>query len=92
MRKLALFSGGFALSAALFSIVLWAVIAWYFGIPTSESHALLAGLTGSALAINNGLSGVNGEEWLKALKGLFSSCAFGLVAGFLICRFFITAF
>ena len=34
-----------ALSAALFSIVIWAVTAWYFGIPTSESHALVAGLT-----------------------------------------------
>jgi len=29
-----------ALSAALFAIVLWATIAWVFGIPTSESHAL----------------------------------------------------
>lgn len=39
-----------ALSAALFSIVLWATLAWVFGIPTSESHALIAGLTGSAIA------------------------------------------
>ena len=31
-----------ALCAALFSIVIWAVAAWYFGIPTSESHALIA--------------------------------------------------
>lgn len=35
-----------ALSAALFAIVLWATLAWAFGIPTSESHALIAGLTG----------------------------------------------
>lgn len=34
-----------ALCAALFAIVLWAVAAWYFGIPTSESHALIAGLS-----------------------------------------------
>ena len=39
-----------ALSAALFAIVVWAVLAWYFGIPTSESHALIAGLTGGAIA------------------------------------------
>ena len=38
------------LCAALFSIVLWAVIAWWFGIPTSESHGLIAGITGAALA------------------------------------------
>ena len=34
-----------ALSAALLAIVIWAILAWYFGIPTSESHALIAGLT-----------------------------------------------
>ena len=33
-----------ALSAAMFSIVVWATLAWAFGIPTSESHALIAGL------------------------------------------------
>ena len=37
-----------ALSAALFAIVVWATLAWFFGIPTSESHALIAGLTGGA--------------------------------------------
>lgn len=35
------------LAAAMFSIVLWATAAWYFGIPTSESHALIAGVTGA---------------------------------------------
>ena len=44
-----------SLSAALFAIVLWAVIAWVFGIPTSESHALIAGLTGSAIALHGNL-------------------------------------
>ena len=43
-----------ALSAALGATVLWAVCAWRFGIPTSESHALVAGLTGAALACGNG--------------------------------------
>lgn len=38
-----------ALSAALFAIVVWATLAWFFGIPTSESHALIAGLTGGAI-------------------------------------------
>ncbi len=37
-----------ALPAALFAIVVWATLAWFFGIPTSESHALIAGLTGGA--------------------------------------------
>ena len=37
-----------ALCAGMFAIVLWATIAWYFGIPTSESHALIAGLFGAS--------------------------------------------
>jgi len=41
-----------ALCAALFAIVLWAVAAWYFGIPTSESHALIAGLSGAAMCFD----------------------------------------
>lgn len=85
-------SASVALSAALFSIVFWAVLAWYFGIPTSESHALIAGLTGSAVAINGGLHGINGEEWLKTIKGLFTSCLFGFVVGFFICRIIIMIF
>ena len=86
------YSASVALSAALFSIVLWAVLAWYLGIPTSESHALIAGLSGSAIAINGGLSGINGEEWVKAVKGLFTSCLFGFVVGFIICKIIIIFF
>lgn len=81
-----------ALSAALFAIVFWAVLAWYFGIPTSESHALIAGLTGSAIAINGGLDGINGSEWIKTVKGLFTSCLFGFIVGFIICRIIIMIF
>ena len=81
-----------ALCAALFSIVLWAVFAWYFGIPTSESHALIASLTGSAIAINSGLDGINGGEWIKAFYGLFTSCIGGFVLGFIICKIVITLF
>ncbi len=81
-----------ALAAALFSIVLWAVLAWCFGIPTSESHALIAGLTGSAVAINGGFDAINSAEWIKTVKGLFVSCFFGFVAGFLICKIIVTIF
>ena len=42
-----------ALCAGLVAIVLWAIVAWYFGIPTSESHALIAGISGSAIAIQS---------------------------------------
>lgn len=71
-----------ALSAAMFAIVVWAVLAWAFGIPTSESHALIAGLTGSAIAMHGNLSGVNGGEWLKVVYGLVLSLVFGFVVSY----------
>ena len=81
-----------ALSAALFSIVLWSVLAWLFGIPTSESHALIAGLTGGAIALHGGLSGVNEKEWVKVIYGLVISVVLGFLLGFVICRIVVIIF
>ncbi len=75
-----------ALCAALFSIVVYSVGASYLGIPTSESHSLIAGLTGAAIAIQNGVGGVNMEEWKKVLFGLVLSLFLGFITGFLICK------
>ena len=81
-----------ALSAALFAIVVWAMLAWWFGIPTSESHALIAGLTGGAIALHGGLSGVNGGEWVKVLYGLVISVVLGFALGWLVCRLVVLLF
>lgn len=74
-----------ALCAALFAIVVWAVAAWSFGIPTSESHALIAGVTGAAIALQGG-QGINGNEWIKVVYGLFLSTMIGFSLGFLLTR------
>jgi PiT family inorganic phosphate transporter len=75
-----------ALSAALFAIVLWATAAWYFGIPTSESHALIAGVSGAAIALQGGLSGINSSEWIKVIYGLFFSTLLGFGLGYLFTK------
>lgn len=74
-----------ALAASLFAIVFWAVAAWYFGIPTSESHALIAGLTGAAMALG-GIGAVNMDEWKKVLIGLVVSTVLGFGGGFIITK------
>lgn len=84
------FAGGgntelIVLAAAMFSIVLWAVAAWFFGIPTSESHALIAGVTGAAIALG-GYSAVNMKEWSKVLVGLVISSILGFLMGYLMTK------
>ena len=75
-----------ALCAALISIVIYSVTASVFGIPTSESHSLIAGLSGAAIAIQQGLDGINMQEWVKVIYGLVLSLALGFGTGWLICR------
>ncbi|MDP4153821.1 MAG: inorganic phosphate transporter [Bacillota bacterium] len=76
-----------ALCAALFAIVLWATAAWWFGIPTSESHALIAGISGAAIALQGGIRGINMSEWVKVLYGLGLSLILGFAAGWIAVRF-----
>ena len=75
-----------ALCAGMVSIVLWAVIAWLFGIPTSESHALIAGVSGAAIAIQKGISGINVGEWKKVIIGLILSAILGFALGYLVTK------
>ncbi len=75
-----------ALCAAMAAIVIWATAAWYFGIPTSESHALIAGISGAAVAIHNSFAGINGSEWIKVIYGILFSTLLGFGFGFAIAK------
>ena len=72
--------------------MLWATLAWLFGIPTSESHALIAGLSGSAIALHGSLDGINGSEWVKVLYGIVISVGLGFGFGWLVCKLVTEAF
>lgn len=75
-----------ALCAAMFAIVLWATVAWWFGIPTSESHALIAGISGAAIALQGGFSGINPTEWVKVIYGLILSIIMGFPLGWFVVK------
>ncbi len=62
-----------SLCAGMCAVVIWSLAAFRFGIPTSESHALLSGITGAAIASDIGLSSVNFSEWGLVLSGLLLS-------------------
>ena len=75
-----------ALCAAMAAIVIWATAAWYFGIPTSESHALIAGISGAAVAVQGNFSGINPKEWIKVFYGIIISTLLGFILGFFSSR------
>jgi PiT family inorganic phosphate transporter len=70
-------------AAAMFAIVFWSTLAWYYGLPTSESHALVSGLAGAALA-TAGSDVLLWDGWQKVLIGLLFSTFLGFGGGWLI--------
>ena len=62
-----------SLCAALISVILWASFASLFGLPTSESHALISGMSGAALASNRDLSAISLNEWRSVIIGILVS-------------------
>jgi len=71
--------------AALLSGILWNLITWFLGIPSSSSHALIGGLIG-AVAVGAGLGAIQLEGLKKVLIALFLSPIIGLVAGYLVTK------
>jgi PiT family inorganic phosphate transporter len=70
-------------AAALVTVIIWTMVAWKFGIPTSETHELLAGLAGAGLA-TAGPSVLIWGGWIKVLLGLVISTIVGFFFGLLI--------
>lgn len=66
--------------AALIGAIFWNLFTWYFGIPSSSSHALIGGLVGAVIA-RHGTAAVLWDGFVKILIGLVTSPIFGLVLG-----------
>lgn len=73
----------YTVAAAMVGIVFWSSLAWYYGLPTSESHALVAGLTGAGLA-TAGPQAILWVGWQKVLIGLMFSTFLGFFGGLLL--------
>jgi PiT family inorganic phosphate transporter len=71
------------IAAAMVAIVFWSTLAARFGLPTSESHALVSGLAGAGLAVA-GPAVLVWEGWQKILIGLAFSTFLGFLGGWLI--------
>jgi PiT family inorganic phosphate transporter len=68
--------------AGLFGAIVWDLITWYFGLPTSSSHALIGGYAGAAVA-KVGTAAIIPSGWTKTLLFIVLAPGFGFVLGFL---------
>lgn len=68
--------------AGLIGAITWNLITWYFGLPSSSSHALIGGLVGAALAAGVGVSWATVIE--KVVIPMFISPLFAFAAGFAV--------
>lgn len=71
--------------AALLSAILWNLLTWYLGLPSSSSHALIGGFIGSVI-VGAGWQMIQMKGLEKVLIALFTSPIIGFLFGFLITR------
>jgi len=89
--------GSHIIICALLGAIIWNLLTWWFGLPSSSSHALIGGLCGSALAASGGnwhviiWSQPNKEHWWlgrgllwKVIAPMVTSPFAGLVLGFIV--------
>ena len=69
--------------AGLVGAIAWNIITWYFGLPTSSSHALIGGYAGSAVA-KAGMGVIIPSGWTKTLIFIVLSPVIGMLLGFIL--------
>ena len=73
----------YVLLAALLGAIIWNLITWYLGLPTSSSHALLGGYAGAGIAAHGGVAGLlKADVWFRTLKFIVLSPLIGMLLGF----------
>jgi inorganic phosphate transporter, PiT family len=71
----------YVILAALLGAIAWNIITWYFGIPSSSSHALMGGLGGAAI-MRAGFGSIIWSGWVKTLVFIVVAPMLGMVLGF----------
>jgi len=72
----------YVIIAGLTGAVVWDIVTWYLGLPTSSSHALIGGYAGAAIA-KVGVGAIIPGGWTKTVVSMFASPVIGLVLGLL---------
>jgi PiT family inorganic phosphate transporter len=72
----------YVILAGLIGAIVWDLITWYFGLPTSSSHALIGAYAGAAVA-HVGFSAIIVKGWYKTMTFVVLSPLMGLILGFI---------
>ncbi len=80
-------NGSIVILAALLSAIAWNLITWYYGIPSSSSHALIGSIAGAAISAA-GLGILNYSGFFKIIQALLFSPVIALVGGFIMMSLF----
>jgi len=73
----------YVIMSGLLGAICWNIITWYFGLPTSSSHALMGGYAGAAVA-KAGFGVILYAGWTKTIIFLFVAPLMGMVMGFIL--------
>lgn len=87
----ALQNGSLVILAALIAGIAWNLITWYYGIPSSSSHAIIGSVAGAGIAAA-GFGALNYSGFLKILQALIISPVLAFVLGFIVYSIFKVVF
>ncbi|MBX9971768.1 inorganic phosphate transporter [Cytobacillus firmus] len=80
-------NGSLVILAALIAAIFWNLLTWYYGIPSSSSHAIIGSIAGAAIAAA-GFSALNYQGFLKILQALIFSPLIAFAVGFIVYSIF----
>jgi PiT family inorganic phosphate transporter len=70
--------------AALLGAITWNLITWFWGIPSSSSHALIGGFAGAAIGKAGFAALLWGRKWIETLSAIVLSPVLGMAIGFVL--------
>ena len=78
--------------AGLIAAIIWNLITWWYGIPSSSSHTLIGGFTGAAVASAGSFSVINTPIMLKIIGFIVIAPILGMLMAFIISVWFLNSF
>ncbi|RYF91727.1 MAG: inorganic phosphate transporter, partial [Chitinophagaceae bacterium] len=78
--------------AGLIAAIVWNLITWWYGIPSSSSHTLIGGFTGAAVAAAGSFSVINTPIMLKIISFIVVAPILGMLVAFIISVWFLNSF